>query len=61
MNHHTRQPRREPTSALDIRGEINHYRHLLSGGTKTKSGKCIFDIIADLRQDLVKLEPWLAE
>ena len=61
MNHHTRPPRRKPTSALDIRSEIMHYRFLLSGGTKTKSGKCIFDILADLRRDLAKLEPWLVE
>ena len=61
MNHRTRQPRHKPTTALDIRSEIIFYRDQLASGCKTKGGIPLFDIIEDLRKDLVKLEPWLAD
>ena len=61
MNHHSRQPRPAPVTALELRSEIAYLRDSLSGGTLSKSGSTIFDKIREYKAQLVKLEPWLAE
>ena len=61
MNHHTRQPRMTPTTALDIRSEICFLREKLASGSLGKSGPNILDQIRDWEKKLIELEPWLAE
>ena len=61
MNHHTRQPRLTPTTALEIRSEIAFLRTKLSGGSLGRTGGNLIDQIREWEQRLVELEPWLAD